>query len=48
MEAVVEDLQGLEDVSPVLPLVVQPLVQHVHDVHKVGAAIIAICQNRSR
>ena len=38
METVIENFQGLQDVSPILPLIIQPLVQHVHNVHKIGAA----------
>jgi len=31
VEAVVEDLERLQDVAPVLALVVEALVEHVHD-----------------
>ena len=31
METVVEDLQRFKDVTPVLALVVQSLIQHIHN-----------------
>ena len=31
MEAVIQDLKRLQYVSPVLSLIVQSLVQHIHD-----------------
>ena len=36
MQAVVEDLQRFQDVPPVLALVVQPLVEHVHNLVEFG------------
>lgn len=40
VQAVIEDLERLEDVSPVLALVVESLVNHVHDVVEVvGSAV---------
>jgi hypothetical protein len=35
VQTVIEDLEGLEDVAPVLALIVEALVDHVHDVVKV-------------
>ena len=46
MQAVVEHLERLEDVTPVLSLVVQSLVEHIHDLIEVGrarAAVSAAC-----
>lgn len=31
MEAVVQNLERLQDVAPILPFVVEPLIEHVHD-----------------
>jgi hypothetical protein len=39
VEAVVQDLESLQDVAPVLPLVVQTLVQHVHDLVELGRPV---------
>lgn len=39
MQTVVQNLQTLEDVSPVLALVVEAFVKHVHDLVEVGAAV---------
>jgi hypothetical protein len=36
VEAVIQDLQGLEDVAPVLPFVVEALIYHVHDLVELG------------
>lgn len=35
MKTVVEDFESFEDVAPVLSLVVEPFIEHVHDVVKV-------------
>lgn len=39
VQAVIQDLQTLEHVPPVLALVVEALVEHVHDLVEVGAAV---------
>ena len=39
MQAVIQHLQTLEHVSPVLALVVEPLVEHVHDLVEIGGAV---------
>lgn len=39
MQAVVHNLQRLEDVSPVLALVVEALVEHVHNLVELGRAV---------
>lgn len=39
MQAVVEDLEGLQHVAPVLPLVVESFVEHVHNLVEVGRAV---------
>jgi hypothetical protein len=36
VQAVVQDFQTLQHVSPVLSFVIQPLIQHVHNLVKVG------------
>ena len=41
VEHVVEERERLEDVAPVLSLVVQPLVEHLDDLHKVVSAMVA-------
>lgn len=41
VEHVVEERERLEDVAPVLSLVVQPLVEHLDDLHKVVPAMVA-------
>lgn len=41
VQAVVEDLESLEDVSPILSLIVQALVEHVHNLVEFGRAISA-------
>lgn len=38
VKAVVEEGERFEDMTPVLALVVEPLVKHLHDLHKVGSA----------
>lgn len=38
MEAVVQDFQGFEDVAPVLALVIQSLIQHVHNLVEICRA----------
>lgn len=45
MQAVVEHFQTFEHVSPVLPFVIQPLVQHVHDLVEIGAAVVCDARN---
>jgi hypothetical protein len=40
VQAVIQDLQALEHVPPVLALVVEALVEHVHDLVEVGAAVV--------
>ena len=39
MQTVIQHLQTLEHVSPVLALVVEPLVEHVHDLVEIGGAV---------
>lgn len=36
VQTVIQDLQGLEDVSPVLSLVIETLIYHIHDFVKLG------------
>lgn len=36
VQTVIQDLQGLEDVAPVLPFVVETLIYHVHDLVELG------------
>lgn len=45
MKAVVENLEGLEDVSPILALVVQALVNHVHDIVEIVRAAASLNQS---
>jgi len=42
VQAVVEHLEGLEHVAPILALVVQALIEHVHDLVEVGRAGAAV------
>jgi hypothetical protein len=39
VQTVVEDLERLQNVAPVLALVVQALVQHVHDLVEICRAV---------
>jgi hypothetical protein len=39
VQTVVEDLESLQDVSPVLALVVETLVDHIHDIVEFGGTI---------
>jgi hypothetical protein len=48
VKAVVEDLEGFQDMAPVLALVVEALVEHVHDfveIRRAGkiASVLAVC-----
>lgn len=38
MQTVVENFQRFQDMPPILALVVQPLVQHVHDLVEIARA----------
>lgn len=40
VQAVIENLESLEDVSPILSLVVQALVEHVHDFVELSRAVV--------
>jgi hypothetical protein len=42
VEAVVEDLERFEYVAPVLALVVESLIEHIHHLVEVGRAIEAV------
>jgi hypothetical protein len=49
VKAVVEDLEGFQDVAPVLALVVETLVEHVHDFVEIRRAgktesVLAACE----
>src|SRR5690242_3127490 len=45
VQTVVQDLQCLEDMAPVLSLVVQSLVEHVHDVVEIARSV---CKSTSQ
>lgn len=38
METVVEHLERLENVTPILALVIQSLIQHIHNLIEIGRA----------
>jgi hypothetical protein len=42
VETVVEDLQRLENVAPILSLVIEPLVKHIHYVVEFGGPAIGL------
>jgi hypothetical protein len=49
VKAVVEDFEGFQDVAPVLALVVETLVEHVHDFVEIRRAgktvsVLATCE----
>ena len=39
VQGIIEDFQGFQDVAPVLAFIIQSLVEHVHDLEKVGGAV---------
>lgn len=36
METVIQHLQRFEYMAPILPLIVQPLIQHIHNFEEIG------------
>lgn len=39
MQAVIEDLQGLENVPPILAFIIETLIEHVYYVVELGGSI---------
>lgn len=38
MQAIVQNLQGLQDMAPILAFIIQSLVEHIHNLVEVAGA----------
>jgi hypothetical protein len=45
METIIQNLECLEDVTPVLAFIVQALIDHVHDLVELGGCVVCHLSN---